>query len=162
MGTPPNGINFPRRNRIISGLSLATVVVEARQRSGALITADFALEQGREVFAVPGRADSKNSSGTNRLIKQGAAMVTSVEDILNELGIKCEVKREDRLGHIDLSPGEKVLMKHITHEPAHIEAIADKAGVSLREALKVLTGLAIKKAVREIPGKYFCLERGGV
>ncbi|MDP8233692.1 MAG: DNA-processing protein DprA, partial [Candidatus Saelkia tenebricola] len=92
--TKPLKQNFPRRNRIISGLSKGIVVIEAAQRSGALITVDFALEQGRDVFAMPGPVDSESSYGTNRLIKQGAKLIDSAEDILSELGLE-SINKED-------------------------------------------------------------------
>ena len=92
--TKPLKHNFPRRNRIISGLSKGVVVIEAAERSGALITVDFALEQGRDVFAMPGPVDSESSYGTNRLIKQGAKLIDSAQDILSELGLEC-INKED-------------------------------------------------------------------
>src|SRR5690606_29985128 len=85
--TPPDGVNFPPRNRIISGLSLGVVVIEAPDRSGALITVDFAADQGRDIFALPGQANAANSSGTNRLIRDGARLVRSADDILEDLQI---------------------------------------------------------------------------
>lgn len=159
MGTKPEKPNFPRRNRLISGLSLGVVVVEAGEKSGALLTAGCALEQNREVFAIPGNLGSKTSEGTNGLIKQGAKLVTSVEDILDELKIDTKgaksspVDREEDLSH--LSEKEKNLFGFISDEPLHIDKIAGSASVGVSEALSLLLSLELKGLVKQLSGKMF-------
>lgn len=159
MGTKPEGPNFPRRNRLISGLSLGVVVVEAGARSGALLTANSALEQNRDVFAIPGNLGSKTSEGTNRLIKQGAKLVTSVEDILEELKIATDVERSSALSTQEdisrLSEKEKSLFQLITNEPHHIDKIAGLASVSVSDALTLLLSLELKGLVKQLSGKMF-------
>ena len=160
MGTKPDAPNFPRRNRLISGLSLGVVVVEAGAKSGALLTAGCALEQNREVFAIPGNLGSKTSEGTNRLIKQGAKLVTSVEDILEELKMTTRDakssspadKKED-LSH--LSDKERNLYLLISDEPDHIDKIASGASTSVSDALSTLLSLELKGLVRQLSGKMF-------
>jgi len=160
LGTKPEAPNFPRRNRLISGLSLGVVIVEAGTKSGALVTARCALEQNREVFAIPGNLEAKNSEGTNKLIKQGAKLVTSVEDILEELRIitkggksSSSVLTEEDLSH--LSEKEKNVFKLISDEPNHIDKIATQAAISVSEALSLLLSLELKDLVKQLSGKMF-------
>ena len=157
MGAEPAGVHFPRRNRIISGLSLGTVVVEAGERSGALITAYMALDQGREVFAVPGSIQSPKSRGTHRLIKEGAKLVEGIEDILAEMpqwrdGGETEEKRNISA---TLSGQEKDVWEVLSDEPRHIDEIAAKANVTSSEALALLLSLELKNCVRQLSGMRF-------
>ncbi|KWT94359.1 DNA-processing protein DprA [Candidatus Magnetominusculus xianensis] len=159
-GTKPLRENFPVRNRLISGLSLGVLVVEASQRSGALITAEFALEQGREVFAVPGNIMSSSFVGTHSLIQKGAKLVQSASDIVEELRhiLKGFVKSKAGIEKgIALDAEEKRLYEFISHEPIHIDEIIRKSGVASNEALTLLLGLEIKGVVRQIDGKKFQL-----
>jgi DNA processing protein len=159
LGTKPEAPNFPRRNRLISGLSLGVVIVEAGARSGALLTAHCALEQNREVFAIPGNLDTKNSEGTNKLIKQGAKLVTSVEDILEELKLTGDGKptspgkTEKDISH--LSEMEKNIFRLISDEPYHIDKVATQASVSVPQALSTLLSLELKGLVKQLSGKMF-------
>ncbi|HEY9059816.1 MAG TPA: DNA-processing protein DprA [Pseudobacteroides sp.] len=163
-GTPPLPSNFPARNRIISGMAIGVVVIEAGERSGSLITAEFALEQGREVFAVPGNINSINSKGTNRLIKDGAKIVTSVEDILEELinyGITDNVrsikndKTFDEALFKGLSSDERRLVECLKLEPLHIDELTRKSGFSVKVVGSLLVMLELKGVIEQIPGKVF-------
>lgn len=167
---PPLPGNFPRRNRIISGLSLGVVVVEAARNSGALITADFAAEQGRAVFAVPGRISSVTSAGANALIKDGARLVQSVDDMLEELSI-AEIKRVAGEEGEDISNGiarktkayiynsltddERKVYKILSEDPLAIDEILVRTGLAAAGASKVLLALELKGLIRELPGKQF-------
>jgi DNA processing protein len=159
LGTKPEAPNFPRRNRLISGLSLGVVIVEAGEKSGALLTAACALEQNREVFAIPGNLGAKNSEGTNALIKQGAKLVTRVEDILEELKItghgdkSAAVQIEPDLSR--LSETEKDIFKLISDEPNHIDKIAGLASLGLPQVLSTLLSLELKGLVKQLSGKMF-------
>ena len=167
----PIAYNFPQRNRIISGLSLGVVVVEAAKDSGALITATMAAEQGREVFALPGRISSTTSSGTNSLIKDGAKLVQSIDDILEELHLH-QVKSTDADGsnsshsgkiarmtkayiYNSLTDIERKVYEAISDEPTYIDNILDKAGLDASKGSKALLSLQLKKLVMEVPGKQY-------
>ena len=151
-------MNFPARNRIISGLSRGTVIVESGSKGGALQTASFALEQNREVFAIPGNIGSKQSEGTNNLIKHGTAkLVQHAEDILSELqpylpqrhAVKKEVPK------VSLSLFEEKIVTALGEETLHIDTLANKAGFSTQEALVHLLTLEFKGVIRQLPGKMF-------
>jgi len=142
-GTKPSRENFPKRNRIISGLSIATIVVEAREKSGSLITAAFANEQGRTVFAVPGNIDSEGSRGTNRLIKDGAIPLTDMEDIFEELPY---LKRERKSFEI---PQEfKPIFNIISKSPAHVDKIVEETGLAYPDVMEILLNLEMLGVVK--------------
>ena len=151
-GTPPEGINFPPRNRIISGFSLATVVIEAGERSGALITSTFAGEQGREVFAVPGNIYSPQSKGTNRLIEEGARPLINFEDILELLNLRqIQTQRFVR----DILPEnevEKLLLDTLSAEPQHVDTIKLLTGFPIEEISAALTLMELKGMVQRVGG----------
>ena len=158
MGSKPDAPNFPRRNRIISGLSLGTVVIEAAERSGSLITAYFALDQNREVFAVPGPVNSRLSQGTNQLIKQGAKLVGGVDDILEELGEKYRMGKSKGQMELQIStdPKEAKLLEHLNQtDQIHIDDLATACGQTTFSLLGILLQLEMKGLVQQLPGKYF-------
>jgi len=156
--TLPESQNFPRRNRIISGLSLGTVVVEAAEKSGALITADFALEQGREVFAVPGNITSSLSNGAHNLIKQGAKLVNIYRDILEEIpGIVTQETNTKEINpkQFSLSAEDQIIYKIISNEPIHIDEIIRISKLSASKVSEILLNLELKDLIKEIEGKKF-------
>lgn len=163
METPPLAQNFPIRNRIISGLSLGVVIVEAARKSGALITASCALEQGREVFAVPGKAGAVTSTGTHSLIKEGAKLVDSADDIIEELHLKPEpfgrrsIRSDQTNGSSKskLEGAEKKIYDILSDEPEHIDHIIEESRLPASEVTELLLRLEVKRLVRELPGKNF-------
>jgi DNA processing protein len=173
LGTPPVSENFPYRNRIISGLSLGVVVVEASENSGSLITARLAIEQNREVFAVPGNITSRNSFGTNYLIKgAGAKLVQQWQDIAAELPPQIaasllpppfgEKRRERNLtDQISIIPetlkgNERVIFKLLTPDsPSHVDALVEKSRLPISELTAALLALEMRELVRALPGKCF-------
>ena len=156
MGSAPLSENFPRRNRIISALSKGVVVVEAGEASGSLITAQYALEQGREVFAVPGNVTLSGSHGVNRLIKEGAKLVERVEDILEELGIEplSTGPQPPRPG-FPLTPQEAELYTLLCRGPLQIDDIIVQSALTAGEVSATLLRLELKGAIMQLPGKHF-------
>lgn len=158
LGTPPEKRNFPRRNRIISGLALGVLVVEAPEQSGALITAVHALEQGREVFAVPGSIFNLSSVGTNRLIQDGAKLVTGAEDILNELNVAYSTAQTQRIAE-RIQPAnaeEAQLLEHLGTEPLHIDDLARLSGLPMAFVSSMLTMLELKGLAQNVGHMQYC------
>lgn len=149
-GTPPDASNFPPRNRIISGLSLATVVVEAGETSGALITATFAAEQGREVFAVPGPIYAPQSKGTNRLIHEGAQPLLDPADIIDSLNLRKVDHYKQATLLLPVDEIESKLMEILSLEPVYIDEIQAKAGYPVEKVSAALTMMELKGMVRQV------------
>ncbi len=169
MTSAPERINFPIRNRIISGLSFGTIVVEAKEKSGALITANFALQQGREVFAIPGSIFSKYSRGTNNLIKQGAKLVQDVDDVLEEikhltssadvalskLKDDSELNKTIEKRNSPLNLEEQKVYDCIQWEPVHIDVVVQMCGLSVQYIAACLLNMEMKGLVKQVSGKKF-------
>lgn len=149
LGTPPMAANFPRRNRIISGMSLGTLVVEASLQSGSLITARMALEQGREVFAIPGSIHSPQSKGCHRLIKQGAKLVESAQDILEELG------NFSRSAPSQPAAPDSPLLEQMGFDPTDLDTLTMRSGLTIEALSAILLQLELDGQVASLPGGRF-------
>ncbi|MDD4356489.1 MAG: DNA-processing protein DprA [Smithellaceae bacterium] len=177
LGTQPIPYHFPARNRIISGISYGVVVVEAGQKSGSLITASLAMEQGRDVFAIPGAIDSAHSRGTNSLIKQGAKLIDTIDDILEDIFPQLErpsiqpmqkqqemfpdtFLEKDTVKNSDpLPPPSKEILKTLSQKKIHADDIIAVAGLPPAEVLSMLITLELKGIIEQHPGKYFSLKK---
>jgi len=168
--TQPLASNFPVRNRIISGISLGVVVVEASEKSGSLITARVALEQGRDVFAVPGNIDSPGTKGTHRLIREGAKLVENTYDILEEIApqVNRNTEVDGSSGENDISNNAiipesfqadtKAILKLLGREPIHIDTLVAESGYHVHDVLSILTSLELEGYVKQLPGKKFVIK----
>ena len=156
LGMPPRPENFPVRNRLISGLSLGTLVVEAALRSGSLITARLATEQGREVFAIPGSIHSPQAKGCHALIRQGAKLVESAQDILEELGPLASVAThavyDNAVSVCQLDPPTAALLKQIGHDPVSVDALIERSGLTADVVSSMLLQMELNGLVSNCPG----------
>jgi DNA processing protein len=170
-GTPPLSANFPTRNRIISGMSYGVVIVEAGEKSGSLITARLALEQGREVFAVPGSIDSAGSRGTNKLIKQGAILIENIDDILEEIMPQIEFTSALKISkaagseiieeksHEILDEVDQKIFDFVSQGRIHIDDLISSTGLPSAGILSALTKMELRGIVEQHPGKFFSLKK---
>jgi len=159
LGTKPRADNFPRRNRIMSGVSLGVLVVEAGKTSGALITAHLALEQNREVFAIPGSILSPASSGTNHLIQEGAKLVHNYSDILEELNLTAVAHQVGLKEVIPASDTESLLLKQLCAEPTHIDEVCRSSGLPMPTVSSTLAMMELKGLVKQVGAMNYVLTR---
>ncbi len=159
LGTRPKADNFPRRNRIMSGLSLGVLVVEAGKASGAMITAHLALEQNREVFAIPGSILSPASRGTNHLIQEGAKLVRDYTDILEELNLTAVAQQVEMKELMPTSDTESLLLKQLGAEPTHIDEVCRSSGLSISTVSSTLAMMELKGLVKQVGAMNYALAR---
>jgi DNA processing protein len=157
LGTRPEASNFPPRNRLISGLSLGVLVVEAGIKSGALITADYAADQGRDVFAVPGNLFVRSSAGTNSLIQDGAKLVTGAEDILEELNLMMVAQQVQVRAVVPETEAEALLLQYLSLEPVHVDEICLQSGLPIATVTSNLALMELKGMVRQVGGMNYVL-----
>ena len=155
LGTQPIRANFPQRNRIISGISDGVFVVEARDKSGSLITADMGLEQGKNIYALPGRSEEPLSRGTNKLIQYGAKLVNEAKDILEDFDFPILNKKQECLQNLILESHEKIVYATLCLTPKHISEILSETGLDEGELFKVLLELEFKGYVRRTSFEYY-------
>ncbi|MGB9592950.1 MAG: DNA-processing protein DprA [Anaerolineae bacterium] len=161
IGAKPEAGNFPARNRIISGLALGTLVVEAGRESGALLTARHALEQGRDVFAVPGNILAAGSRGVNELIRDGAKPVVCAEDILQELNLNMVQEFVEARETLPATSGEALLLQHMAAEPIHVDELARATGMSIADVSSTLVLMELKGLVRHVGSMNYVAVREG-
>ena len=159
-GTRPEAANFPPRNRIIAGLSSAVIIIEAGRRSGALITASFAAEQGRDVFSVPGSIYAPESRGTNYLIQQGASPLLSPVDVMESLEITLQMEKEAAQKTLPADPVERQLLAVLSDDPLHVDQIQAQAGLSAEKVIATLALMELKGFVCKQSGMRYVLGRG--
>ena len=157
LGTRPKADNFPRRNRIMSGVSLGVLVVEAGESSGALITANQAVEQNREVFAIPGSILSPASRGTNHLIQEGAKLVRNYVDVLEELNLAIMAQQLEMKELLPADETESLLLKQLSHEPTHIDELCRNSGLEAALVSSTLTMMELKGMVKHVGGMNYAL-----
>lgn len=162
--TAPANWTFPRRNRIISGLSVGVIVIEGGYKSGAMITAKLALEQGREVFAVPGNIESENSKGPHWLIKQGAKLTENIDDVLDELTHLINIPSSERkinpakeIDYSAITLEEQLVLKQISREPISVDKISYLSGLEISKILVLISQLEIKRFIKRLAGNTFVL-----
>lgn len=157
-GMPPVAGNFPMRNRIISALSDGILVIEAGEGSGSLITAEYGIEQGKDIFAVPGEIGNKLYFGSNKLIKEGAALVTDISDIMDALGIFYDYNISECKNKLKLETKEKIVYSSLGLNPAHVSEIAARSGLDIKQTMEILIDLELKHFVCMTGNNYYALK----
>ena len=153
---PPLKHNFPWRNRIISALSLATVVIEAGSKSGALITADYALSQNKDVFVLPSNIDTETALGSNQLIQDGARVALNPDDVLSQIRQGYVPLRSNTSKQLLLLSDEQQLVyPYITYQPVHLDELVRLSGLNISSLMNITLSLELKRAIRQLPGQYY-------